>query len=549
MFSRSVRTTPPGQMEGTTDIIVVGSGAAALTAALTAASAGKSVRVIEKTDKLGGTSAMSGGMTWLPGNHYAQAAGVEDSFEEALAYMRAASPIGWRETEDELWKSQLRNGPEMLKLVEALSPLRFRLTPVPDPFQECVGAKSTRILSVEPLSKKILGPLRKKVRRSTIPQRLTYHETVAAKLDRQPIRGTLKFLPTLIRRWLTDSMAQGNGLITGLLKGCIDAGCMFELSTRAIALKVDAAGVVKGVEVERDGRRHTYKARSGVVLATGGFEWDSKMLATYFPSEIDFKSSPSSNEGDGHKMAQAIGATFAHMDQGNIVIQPPTKYEGKLHGLPLRIHAEPDAIIVDQSGNRFASEYEFWVYDRIMDRDDDGGLIHQPAWVISHWPMIKRTPLIWWYRRYQPGWLLKADSLEELAAKTGLPSGALRKTVERFNAFARTGIDEDYQRGSSCFYEKSVASSVGLMAEIKKPPYVAYRFRPSLLGTKGGVRTNEYGQALRADGSIIPGLYCAGNVMASPTGARTPSQVGTTIGPYMTWGYICARSILKDNRL
>jgi 3-oxosteroid 1-dehydrogenase len=87
------------------------------------------------------------------------------------------------------------------------------------------------------------------------------------------------------------------------------------------------------------------------------------------------------------------------------------------------------------------------------------------------------------------------------------------------------------------------------MAEIKKPPYVAYRFRPSLLGTKGGVRTNEYGQALRADGSIIPGLYCAGNVMASPTGARTPSQVGTTIGPYMTWGYICARSILKDNRL
>ncbi|MBZ9719267.1 FAD-dependent oxidoreductase [Mesorhizobium sp. AD1-1] len=531
-----------------TDVIVVGSGAAALTAALTVAVAGKTVRIIEKTDVLGGTSAMSGGMTWLPVNHYAERAGLSDSFAEALAYMRAASPKGWQETEDELWKSQIENGPQMLKLVEAHSPLRFSLTQIPDPFEECEGAKSSRILAVEPLSKAILGWWRSRVRRSTLPQRLTFQETVDAKLDRHPILGMLQSLPLLFRRWWSDSMAQGNGLIIGLLKGCLDQGCLIELSTRAMTLKTDDAGVVTGVQVERYGALHTFEARSAVVLATGGFEWDAQMLATYFPSEVDFKSSPSSNEGDGHKMAQAVGAAFAHMDQGNIVIQPPVTYEGELHGLPLRIHAEPDAIIVDRYGRRFASEYEFWVYDRIMDRNEAGELIHQPAWVISHWPMVKRTPLIRWYRRYKRDWLLKASSIEELAERTKLPVQNLKDTVERFNGFARTGRDLDFKRGTSNTYERKLAENLGLMEEIDTPPYVAYRFRPSLLGTKGGVRTNARGQALRADGTVIPGLYCAGNVMASPTGARTPSQVGTTLGPYMTWGFICGQTILQSNR-
>ncbi|MBY5825872.1 FAD-dependent oxidoreductase [Rhizobium leguminosarum] len=531
-----------------TDLVVVGSGAAALTAALTAAANGRTVRIIEKTAKIGGTSAMSGGMTWLPANHYAQAAGFFDTPAEALQYIRETAPAGWRETEDALWKNQVENGPTMLKLVEAHSPLRFKLTGVPDPFQEAAGAKSTRILSVEPISRKILGPFRKKIRRSTIPQRLTYHETVAAKLDRQPIRGTLMFAPTIVRRWLTDTVTQGNGLIVGLLKGCLSLGCLIELESRAVEFTVSEEGVVDGVKVERGGSQITFKARNGVVLASGGFEWDPEMLSKYFPSEVDFKSGPSSNEGDGHKMAQSLGAEFAHMDEGNIVIQPPIKYEGELHGLPLRIHAEPDAIIVDHSAKRFASEYEYWIYARTMDRGEDGELIHQPAWVISHWPMVKRTPLISWYRRYKPGWLLKASSLDELAALTKLPAENLKSTVERFNDFARQGKDLDFARGTASFYEKQLASSLGLMKEINRPPFVAYRFRPSLLGTKGGVRTNELGQALRSDGSVIAGLYCAGNVMAGPVGARAPSQVGTTIGPYMTWGYICAQSILRDNR-
>ncbi|MDX8356484.1 FAD-dependent oxidoreductase [Sphingopyxis terrae] len=529
------------------DVVVVGSGAAGLTAALTAAVAGKSVAIIEKSGYIGGTSAMSGGMTWIPANHYAAAAGLADSTDEALAYMRAASPPGWQETEDALWQAQIENGPQMLRFVEAHSPLRFCLTDVPDPFEDLPGAKASRILSVEPISKRILGVYRKKIRRSTVPQRLTYHETMAANLFRRPVRGMLGHWRTLLRRWRTDSIAQGGGLIVGLLKGCLDAGCRIELSTRVRALTLDETGAVNGVEIDRGGVRDVVHARMGVILASGGFEWDTEMLAKHFPSEVDFKSGPSSNEGDGHKMAATVGATFAHMDQGNIVIQPPIRYEGKLHGLPLRIHTEPDAIIVDRNGRRFASEYEFWVYDRIMDRDENGDLIHQPAWVISHWPMVRRTPLIGWLRHFQPGWLLKARTIEKLADMTGLPPENLAETVARFNGFARAGEDRDFNRGAASPYERSLASSLGAMREIDRPPYVAYRFRPSLLGTKGGVRTDCAGLALRADGSGIPGLYCAGNVMANPTGARTPSQVGTTIGPYMTWGYISARALLTRN--
>ena len=141
-----------------------------------------------------------------------------------------------------------------------------------------------------------------------------------------------------------------------------------------------------------------------------------------------------------------------------------------------------------------------------------------------------------------------ARRLDELAAKTGLPAGALGETVARFNRFAAAGVDEDFHRGTASDYEARLAEANGLMAPIDRPPFIAFQFRPSILGTKGGIRTNAGGQALRPDGSAIAGLYCAGNVMANPTGMRTPSQVGTTLGAYMTWGFICADTIMDANR-
>jgi 3-oxosteroid 1-dehydrogenase len=532
------------------DVVVLGSGAAALAAALTVAVAGLSVIILEKTEWIGGTSAMSGGMTWAPANPVAAAAGLQDTPEEAMAYMRAAAPPGWQATEDRLWEAQVHNSGPMIGFLQRHSPLRFTIADVPDPMMELPGAKALgRLLSPAAISKTCLGRYAGKIRPSTLPQTLTYDESISSNLYRHPIRATLRHAGTFLRRWPTRTVGKGNALITGLLKGCLDHGCRIELQTRAVELLLDEAqSGVRGVVAEAHGRRVMFHARRAVIMATGGFEWDAAMLAKHFPAEIDYRSSPRTNEGDGHKMAAAAGAALAHMDQANIMVQPPVIYEGHLHGLPLRIHAEPDSILVDASGRRFASEYEFHMSERLMELDPATGKPrHLPAWIVSHWPMVRRTPLIWWYRRYDTGWLVKARSPRELAAKIGVPPEALASTIDRFNGFARTGEDLDFGRGRSD-YETKLGRSLGLMAAIDRAPFVAIRCKPSILGTKGGVRTNESGQALRPDGSVIAGLYCAGNVMANPVGTRTPSQVGTTLGPYMTWGYICGQSITRDNR-
>lgn len=532
------------------EVVVVGSGAAALTAALTAAVAGRRVTIVEKSDRLGGTSAMSGGMSWVPANHHMAAAGLDDSPEEALTYMRAVAPPGWRETEDALWQAQAEHSGPMLRFLEAHTPLEFEIAAVPDPMSDQPGAKPLgRLLSPRALSRRILGPYAGKIRRSTMPHALTYNEMVAADLYRHPIRGSLRYAGTILGRWATQSAGKGNALITGLLKGCLDHGCRIETQARAVELVSETTGGrIVGVVVEQHGRRRTFRASAGIVLATGGFEWNAELLRRHFPGPVDYLSSPSTNEGDGLAMALAAGAATAHMDQANIMAQPPIPYEGRINGLPIRFHAEPDAIIVDRNGRRFFSEYAFHAGEALNERDPETGTLrHLPAWVITQWAMVKRTPIVRWYRRYDRRWLTTARTIEELATKIGLPPPALAETVARFNGFARSGRDEDFRRGSAP-YEQRLAKSVGLMAPIEKPPFVAIRCNPSLMGTKGGVRTNARGQALRPDGSVIAGLYCAGNVAASPVGGRSPSAVGTTIGPYMTWGHICALDILKGNR-
>ncbi|WP_226576134.1 FAD-dependent oxidoreductase [Acuticoccus sediminis] len=532
------------------DVVVVGSGAAALVAALRAAALGASVTVLEKTAKLGGTSAMSGGMTWVPANRLMREAGLEDSEDEALTYIRATAPEGWAAREDTLWQAQVTHGPAMLDFVLDNSPVRYVIAPVPDPHMEKPGAKERgRLLAPGAVSGRELGALFGKVRRSTIPQDLTYNESVESDMMRHPVRAHLRYAGTIAARRLTRSRGKGSGLVIGLLRGCLAAGVRLETEARVVDLLVDdELGGVTGVTVEQGGARRTVRARRGVVLATGGFEWDAELLKTHFPGDAEFLSSPSTNTGDGLKMATRIGAATANMDQANIMIQPPVYYEDVLHGLPLRIHAEPDAILVDAGGRRFTSEYEFNIADWTVTSTARGADLKRPAWLISHWPMVRRAWLINWYKHNKPGWLIKARTLDELAQRTGLPADALKETVARFNRFAANGVDEDFHRGTVSDYEARLAADKGLMAPIERSPFVAFQFRPSILGTKGGIRTNAGGQALRPDGSAIPGLYCAGNVMANPTGMRTPSQVGTTLGAYMTWGFICANSIMSANR-
>ncbi len=533
----------------TCDVAVIGSGAAALTVALKAAVGGRSVVIIEKAATIGGTSAMSGGMTWVPANHLAAAAGYHDSIEEAIQYVEAAAPTGWLETEGELLREQIAQGPDMLRFVEEHSALRFTVADVPDPMMDLPGAKRLgRLLSPVPINRKIVGKYGKLVRKSTLPLNMTYAESQKSNILRRPIHGGIRFGARMLKRYLSGGVSRGRAVIVGLLKGCMDYGCRLELSCRAKRLILDEDGAVTGVDCVQNGKPLRVNVRNAVVLATGGFEWDAEMMAQHFATEFEYRSSPRTNTGDGHRMAQEAGAAFALMDQANIMVQPPIRYEGSVHGLPLVIHTDADAIIVDRSGRRFVNEYSFTINDHFMAVDATTNKPkHLPAWIITHRPMVKRSLLIDWFKRYDKNWLVSAKTVEELAKRIGVDADNLQATVRKFNLMAIAGVDTQFGRGED-EYGRALAKKFGLMRPIDTPPYVAIRCKPSVLGTKGGVRTNAKGQALRRDGSVIAGLYCAGNVMANPVGTRTPSQVGTTIGPYMTWGFICAKQILSDNR-
>lgn len=367
------------------DVVVMGSGSAALSAALRCAVGGLSVVVLEKTSKLGGTSAMSGAGTWIPANHHAMAAGLDDSPEEALAYLRAASPEGWKDAEDGLWQAFTRSAPKMLKFLEQKTPLRFQLTEEPDIIVEAQGGKAKgRMVSPQPLREALMGPYKGKLRRSTLPHRYTYQEVYDGDLYHTPVRATLRVLPRLVRRILTGERAQGSALIIGLVKGCLDHGCRFELETRVIALDTDETGQITGAVTDGTQGQRRFLAKRGVVIASGGFEWDAALRDTHFPGPLDNLGSPRSNTGDGQRLAASVGAELARMDQANVYPTMPTSYEGQPHGIPLIFQAEPHAIVVNRYGKRFASELDFNIGEAIDKRDPvTGQPVHLPAWVIA----------------------------------------------------------------------------------------------------------------------------------------------------------------------
>ncbi|MFP5076085.1 FAD-dependent oxidoreductase [Rhizobium sp. YIM 134829] len=530
------------------DVLVIGSGSAACSAALRLAHGGLMVLVIEKSEWLGGTSAMSGSGVWIPANHVAAAAGLSDSRQEAIDYLRAVAPDGWAEKEDERWRSFVDHAPDMLRFLSEKTPLDFRVIDEPDPFAEAPGGKLVgRMVSPMPLSRRLLGAFAGKLRRSTLPHLFTYHEVVNHDIYHHPIRAGLKLWPKLLKRWLTNSGGQGTALMTGLIRGCLDAGVTFWLNSRAVRLTRDGDDRIIGAEVERDGRPIAISALRGVVIASGGFEWDAEMRAKHFPGPFDRLGSPRSNEGDGQRLAASVGAELDRMDQANVYPCLPTRYQKRPHGLPMTFQAEPHSIVVNRKGQRFVSENDFNIGEALDARDESGQPIHLPCYLVADHRFLGTSLPFRWYASYEPDWVKKAETIPELAAKLGLPPEALQASIDRWNGFCETGRDVDFRRGESGWEDYKAHGPENRLKPIDKAPFIGMTLNRSILGTKGGARTNARGQVLRSDGSVIAGLYAAGLAMANPFGTRAVGA-GTTIGPNMTWGYVAAETILRQNR-
>jgi len=332
----------------------------------------------------------------------------------------------------------------------------------------------------------------------------------------------------------------GNGLIVGLLRGCLDKGCRILTDARVQRLLIEG-GAVAGVEASIGGRAVTIRARKGVVLATGGFDWSPELMAKYFPG-IDLVGAPSSNTGDGQHMAAEAGALIERMDQANIAPATFTTYEGRRHAQPLYETYSPHCILVNRHGERFVSEGSPALGAAIDARDAAGRHKHLPVWRI--FDVRYRNPLSAYYAAKDAAFIRRAPTIEALATKIGLDPAALASAVARFNAWSGEGVDRDFHRGETAWERYYTADKA--LATIERPPFSAAPFLYVSLGTKGGARTNRHGEVLRPDRSVIGGLYCAGIAMAGPIGTRAVGA-GTTIGPCLTFGYIAGKTIARRN--
>ena len=524
------------------DVVVIGSGAAGLSAALSAGARGSRVLVVEKSALVGGTTALSGGGIWVPCHHYQSAIGAVDSPQEALEYIRAVAPQGWHNVEEPLWAAFVDHAPRMLAFVEANSPLRFGPCLEPDPYVEAPGGKRFgRMVSPRPVSDWPLGAWRRRIRGPMFSPWLNYEEVHDSPFYAEHRRILLRLAPRMLYRAATRKRVMGNALVVGLLRGCLEHGCTVWTGTAARRL-LKRDGRVDGVALERDGESIEVGALKGVVLASGGFEWNPQMMAEHFPGPVEWTGSPSTNTGDGQRMAAEIGAKLDRMDQALLFGTTAVGYEGHVRGAPAGDYYLPHSMIVDRHGKRFMNEKEMNIGVALSARDArTREPLHLPAWRIYDGQFASKYPLAL-PKSNAYATCVSDTTLDGLARRIGVDAATLVETAARFSRFARAGRDEDFGRGDS-YWDRNRMVDPGnapspTLGTIEMPPFYAYPFKASFLGTKGGPRTDARGRVTDGDGDVIRGLYAAGNVMANPFGTKAVGA-GTTLGPCLTWGYIC----------
>ncbi|MCY3662010.1 MAG: FAD-dependent oxidoreductase [bacterium] len=558
------------------DVVVLGSGAAGLTAALAAAVGGADVGLYEKADVLGGTTAISGGIVWVPGNHLMEPAEQAGDPAEALRYLLA---LAGDALDLPVAESFVSAGAEMLRFVESYSPCRFRLLAgYPDYHPEVPGARPGGGRSLEPelFDLSVLGEWAGRICFwDGEPRPVLLSETSPGGAVK-PLPGTL-----IARRRQRGVCGMGEALVGSLLAGCLDAGVAVRAGARARRL-VTAGGRVTGVRFEvpapeaaageAGAGEFTVEARRGVILATGGFEWNEDLVRSHLRGPMDAPAGVPTNTGDGLEMATAAGAALGNMAQAWWA--PMARVPGEeAWGAPrfrlvLAERTRPGSIMVNSAGERFCNE--------AADYNSLGGALHSlgpgtpgpgtpgpgtpgpgtpgsatpdetasAAWLVCDDRYRRRYPLPGCRRAAEPPpWVHRGDTLAELAAAIGVPTTALSETVAEFNRHAAAGTDPAFGRGASAYDlfngDRTLPGAAATLGPLDEPPFYAVAIRIGALGTSGGPRTDERGRVLDRSGTAIPGLWAAGNVMAAPT-ATVYGGAGGTLGPAMTFGYLAGR--------
>jgi succinate dehydrogenase/fumarate reductase flavoprotein subunit len=513
------------------DVVVLGSGAAGLTAALAAAVQGARVGVFEKAELLGGTTTLSGAGTWLPGNRSARQAGVEDSPERAFQYVLSHEN---GTVLPDLVHALLGGVPEYEDFLEQNTEIRLHHVPgSPDYHPEYPGGMPAGGRTTEPGLVSFRGIEEWVDRIAGEPHRGMITES-------RPGGGTGVIDDEAMREREANLLEGfGRALIAGLLKAALARGVEVAVRSRGVRL-IEEDGAIAGVVVETPEGAITARARA-VVLATGGFENDADLVRDFLRGPISRPLGVPSNTGDGLRMAMRVGAQLGNMREAwwcPAITMPGRRPDGGQRGLLLnRESALAGSIMVNRSGHRYMNE--------AANYNAHGGAFHaldpntlQYLNIPSYLIFDQSTVATFGVFGGQPGdavpdWVQRAGSLDGLARKLGLPPDELVATVKRFNEHARAGSDPDFGRGLSA-YDRfhggrtlDPASPFSTLGPVGQAPFYGIEVVPSVLGTKGGPRTDTCGRVLDVDSKVIPGLYAAGNVMASPMGMVYGGAGGT----------------------
>lgn len=561
----------------TVDILVVGSGAGGMMAAMTGAQNGRNVLLVEKEALWGGTSATSGGGIWIVNSDTAKEVGFEDNVEDGFRYCRALSADN---VPDANIRAYVEHSAEMLRYLQEHTDVRYFAAPYPDYHAENPGGSTTGFRTHLPLPTvdgRKLGKEIRTMRYSSPAANLfgflnwNFDETTTLLFRSKGwlkivIKGFLRYyldLPFRLTSGKDRRLTLGNALSGGLRLRLQELGVPMWLETPMESLIVEDGKVV-GAVVEREGKKLRIRAKDGVVIAAGGFDRNAAMRAKYQTAQQEptLSGGTSGNTGGGIQAGIDVGAATLNMHStwAAPVFKLPDEERGRLCAMD---RALPGTIMVNQEGKRYLNEAASYhiVGQQMAAADQEAqkgnGASTNPSWMIfdhryrHKYPMGPLYPLIpdWLHHWSIRTTLKKAKTIEELAEKIGIDPATLAATVNRFNEYAARGEDPDFHRGEAAYdkmYGDPRVTPNPSLAPIDKGPFYAFPIYPGDIGTNGGLLTDDRARVVDTKGQVIPGLYAIGNSSASSMGESYPGA-GVTIGPALTFGYLAARDMTGAN--